>query len=215
MSLDQEKDIKNDQLKNDEKESTTENNLNNPKEENKEDTIPVQPDGTLENYNIHSTMASLTLENLKVEEPKKKSEKIKSIPIDTSTAVLKQDEIPVNETLNQLNLPNDSTKNEDEKTSNSNQNLSFMQRTRSWMSSMWTNVKNYNYGKYNIFKRTEMEDVLDAHGNHMKIPKNRKQKELKRIKTDNKEEGGLKHGNINYEGYYPSSNINVFSGYPF
>ena len=90
-----------------------------------------------------------------------------------------------------------------------------MQRTKSWMSNMWTNVKNYNYGKYNIFKKTEMEDILDAHGNHMKIPKNRKEKELKRIKTDNKEGSGLKYGNINYEGYYASSNINVFSGYPF
>jgi hypothetical protein len=210
MSLDQEKDIKDEQKNNDGTNKTTENNIKIEKEKNKEDTIQEQPDETLENYNIHGTVQSLTLEHFQDEEPKK----IKNTPVDVSTAVLKLDEIPVNETLNQLNNPADNTKKEEGKTDNT-QKLSFMQRTKSWMSNMWTNVKNYNYGKYNIFKKTEMEDVLDAHGNHMKLPKNRKEKELKRIKTDNKEGSGLKHGNINYEGYYASSNINVFSGYPF
>ena len=210
MSLDQEKDIKDEQKNNDGTNKTTENNIKIEKEENKEDTIQEQPDETLENYNIHGTIQSLTLEHFQDEEPKK----IKNTPVDVSTAVLKLDEIPVNETLNQLNNPADNTKKEEGKTDNT-QKLSFMQRTKSWMSNMWTNVKNYNYGKYNLFKKTEMEDVLDAHGNHMKLPKNRKEKELKRIKTDNKEGSGLKHGNINYEGYYASSNINVFSGYPF
>ena len=206
MSLDQEKDIKDEQLKNKGEYTTTISNLKMP-----EDTNPVQPDETIDNYNTHTTIENLNLDHFQKEEPKK----LKNIPVDVSTAVLKQDEIPVNETLNQLNNQANNTKKEDGKADNTSQNLSFMQRTKSWMSNMWTNVKNYNYGKYNIFKRTEMEDVLDAHGNHMKIPKNRKEKELKRIKTDNKEGSGLKHGNINYEGYYASSNINVFSGYPF
>ena len=206
MSLDQEKDIKDEQLKNKGEYTTTMSNLKMP-----EDTNPVQPDETIDNYNTHTTIENLNLDHFQKEEPKK----LKNIPVDVSTAVLKQDEIPVNETLNQLNDPANNAKKEDGKADNTSQNLSFMQRTKSWMSNMWTNVKNYNYGKYNIFKRTEMEDVLDAHGNHMKIPKNRKEKELKRIKTDNKEGSGLKHGNINYEGYYASSNINVFSGYPF
>jgi len=206
MSLDQEKDIKDEQLKNKGEYTTTMSNLKMP-----EDTNPVQPDETIDNYNTHTTIENLNLDHFQKEEPKK----LKNIPVDVSTAVLKQDEIPVNETLNQLNNQANNTKKEDGKADNTSQNLSFMQRTKSWMSNMWTNVKNYNYGKYNIFKRTEMEDVLDAHGNHMKIPKNRKEKELKRIKTDNKEGSGLKHGNINYEGYYASSNINVFSGYPF
>ena len=206
MSLDQEKDIKDEQLKNKGEYTTTMSNLKMP-----EDTNPVQPDETIDNYNTHTTIENLNLDHFQKEEPKK----LKNIPVDVSTSVLKQDEIPVNETLNQLNNQANNTKKEDGKADNTSQNLSFMQRTKSWMSNMWTNVKNYNYGKYNIFKRTEMEDVLDAHGNHMKIPKNRKEKELKRIKTDNKEGSGLKHGNINYEGYYASSNINVFSGYPF
>ena len=206
MSLDQEKDIKDEQLKNKGEYTTTMSNLKMP-----EDTNPVQPDETIDNYNTHTTIENLNLDHFQKEEPKK----LKNIPVDVSTAVLKQDEIPVNETLNQLNSQANNTKKEDGKADNTSQNLSFMQRTKSWMSNIWTNVKNYNYGKYNIFKRTEMEDVLDAHGNHMKIPKNRKEKELKRIKTDNNEGSGLKHGNINYEGYYASSNINVFSGYPF
>ena len=206
MSLDQEKDINDEQLKNKGEYTTTVSNLKIP-----EDTNPVQPDETIDNYNTHGTIENLNLENFQKEEPKK----LKNIPVDVSTAILNQDKIPVKETLNQLNNPANNTKKEDVKADNTSQNLSFMQRTKSWMSNMWTNVKNYNYGKYNIFKRTEMEDVLDAHGNHMKIPKNRKEKELKRIKTDNKEGSGLKHGNIDYEGYYVSSNINVFSGYPF
>ena len=217
MSLGQEKDIKEEQIKNEEKD-VAENNQKiskeENKEENKEDTNPEQPEETIDNYNTHTTIACLNLDRFKDEEPKKNSSIKNNKPIDVSTAELKHDEIPVNETLNQLNNPND-TKNEDAKTGNTNQNLSFMQRTKSWMSNMWTNVKNYNYGKYNIFKKTEMEDILDAHGNHMKIPKNRKEKVLKRIKTDNNEKSGLRHGNINYEEYYASSNINVFSGYPF
>ena len=224
MSLNQEeKDKKVEEIENGEKEKKAENELTKEikisKEEKYEDINPVQPDETLENYNIQTTLANLNI-NFENEEPKdtlgkiKNNTKIKDIPIDVSTAVLNNDENPVNGTINQLNIPAN-TSNEDKRADNANQNLSFMQRTKSWMSNMWTNVKNYNYGKYNIFKKTEMEDILDAHGNHMKIPKNRKEKELKRIKTDNKEGSGLKYGNINYDGYYTSSNINVFSGYPF
>jgi hypothetical protein len=222
MSLNQEdKDIKVEEIENGEKEKKAENELTKEIKISKEDEDinPVQPDETLENYNIQTTLADLKI-NFENEEPKdtlgkiKNNMKVKDIPVDVSTAVLNNDEIPAHETINQLNIP-PNKKNEDKTADNTNQNLSFMQRTKSWMSNMWTNVKNYNYGKYNIFKKTEMEDILDAHGNHMKIPKNRKEKELKRIKTDNKEGNGLKYGNINYEGYYASSNINVFSGYPF
>jgi hypothetical protein len=72
MSLDQEKDIKDEQLKNDGKDTTIENNLKIPKEENKIDTIPEQPDETVENYNTYGTMAGLNLEHFQNEVPKKK-----------------------------------------------------------------------------------------------------------------------------------------------
>ena len=80
------------------------------------------------------------------------------------------------------------------------------------MSNIWGNVKNYDYSKYNIFKKVEMEDCLDAHGNHIKRPKNRK-KELKKKVEDN--EDFKKYNNLNYDRYFLSSNSNVFAGYPF
>ena len=50
-------------------------------------------------------------------------------------------------------------------------NLSFMQKTKTWIGKTWTNIKNYDYSKFNIFKKEEMEECLDAHGNPIKIPK--------------------------------------------
>ena len=107
-----------------------------------------------------------------------------------------------------VSLENDANKENDNR---DNQNQSFMQRTKSWMSNIWTNVKNYNYR--NILRKTEMEDVLDAHGNHIKLPKNRKEKILQKKKNNG--ESNLKYGDINYNTYYISSNVNVFYGYPF
>ena len=57
-----------------------------------------------------------------------------------------------------------------------------MQRTKSWMSNMWTSVKKFDYGKYNIFKRTEMETILDAHGFPMRVPKRREEKKKEETK---------------------------------
>ena len=117
------------------------------------------------------------------------------------------------ESLAQLNITKINNESNDIKKNNNSTNpkQSYMQRTKSWMSNIWTNVKNYNYR--NIFKKTEMEDVLDAHGNHIKLPKNRKEKTLNKIKNNG--ENYIKYGDINYNTYYASSNVNVFYGYPF
>ena len=113
--------------------------------------------------------------------------------------------------MNQLNNQNSNGEKIKQK---GNLNQSFMQRTKSWMSNMWTNVKNYDYGKYNIFKKTEMEDCIDAHGNHIKIPKNTNKKEIHRKKDNN--EDFKKYNNLNYNRYYyTNSNANIFAGYPF
>ena len=131
--------------------------------------------------------------------------------IDHSTLVLSNKEFPENSIVNQLNNQNSNGEIIKQK---ENANQSFIQRTKSWMSNMWTNVKNYDYGKYNIFKKTEMEDCIDAHGNHIKIPKNTNKKEIHRKKENN--EDFKKYNNLNYNRYYyTNSNANVFAGYPF
>ena len=135
--------------------------------------------------------------------------------LDISTLILNRDESQAhnNNVLNQLNNENEQEDNKEKKEENKNPNQSFMQRTKSWMSNIWVNVKNYNYGKYNIFKKVEMEDCLDAHGNHIRIPKNRSKKVLKKKEED--DEDFMKYNNLNYNRYFSSTNSNVFAGYPF
>ena len=131
--------------------------------------------------------------------------------IDGSTLALANKDYPENNIVNQLNNQN---LNGEKIKQKGNLNQSFMQRTKSWMSNMWTNVKNYDYGKYNIFKKTEMEDCIDAHGNHIKIPKITNKKEIHRKKDNN--EDFKKYNNLNYNRYYyTNSNANIFAGYPF
>ena len=48
---------------------------------------------------------------------------------------------------------------------------SLMQKTKTWFSKAWQNIKNYDYSKLNIFKGEEMVECLDAHGLPMQIPK--------------------------------------------
>ncbi len=135
-----------------------------------------------------------------------------------STLTLKKDENEYqnnNNILNQLNNQNKENKNNDKeitKNENKKPKQNFYQKTKTWVSNIWGNVKNYDYSKYNIFKKVEMEDCLDAHGNHIKRPKNRK-KELKKKVEDN--EDFKKYNNLNYDRYFLSSNSNVFAGYPF
>ena len=210
MSLNQEKEIK---KENEEKTSNSNNQNNNEK--------PSEPLDTVENNDIETTEAYFNLKEIENNQQQKNLEKAKedkikepnNKSIDYSTLVLKKDEINMKESLVELNIKK--TKNEineikkNDISTNPNQN--FMQRTKSWMSNIWSNVKNYNYR--NMFKKTEMEDVLDAHGNHIKLPKNRKEKTLNKIKNNG--ENYIKYGDINYNTYYASSNVNVFYGYPF
>ena len=118
-----------------------------------------------------------TLENLKVnfksenpknnENPKNDDKNIKpkkETIIDTSVLALKDDELKNNEIINEINQP----KTQEEKIA---KKPNFRQRTKSWFGKVWKNVKNYDYSKFNIFKKEEMEECLDAHGFPMKIPK--------------------------------------------
>ena len=160
------------------------------------------------NFNLNGD-----LENAKPNNQNKKNNitnSNKNIDVSTSNLVLKNNENPEKNILNKLNERNSNNNGIKE----NSLNQSFMQRTKSWMSNIWTNVKNYDYGKYNIFKKPEMEDCIDAHGNHIKIPKNSSKKEIYRKKENN--EDFKKYNNLDYNRYYfTDSNINIFSGYPF
>ena len=63
---------------------------------------------------------------------------------------------------------------------------SLMQKTKTWFSKAWQNIKNYDYSKLNIFKGEEMVECLDAHGLPMQIPKRVLQQ--KKNKEDEKKE---------------------------
>ena len=63
---------------------------------------------------------------------------------------------------------NASNRNNDEKKP---EKKSFVKNAKSWIGKTWQNIKNYDYSKLNIFKQEEMEEILDAHGFPMKVPK--------------------------------------------
>ena len=84
--------------------------------------------------------------------------------IDNTITVLNNEE-DKNSTINNLNVSN---KNNDEKNT---EKKGFFQNAKSWIGKTWQNIKNYDYSKLNIFKQEEMEEILDAHGFPMKVPK--------------------------------------------
>ena len=110
-------------------------------------------------------------------------DKNKSNFIETSVVTLKSNYDNNNDgDLNQINNEDIQSKTTND-TNNNNTNVnstkkSFIHRTKSWMSNIWTNIKNYDYGKFNIFRGPEMEDILDAHGLPMRVPKKKHKKIL-------------------------------------
>ncbi len=86
-------------------------------------------------------------------------------PIDKSTIQLN---VTNNQILDNLNNPIANEEN-----NNNNKKSGFFSKTKSWLGKAWTNIKNYDYSKLNIFKGEEMEECLDAHGFPIKIPKRR------------------------------------------
>ena len=195
-----------------EKENKNGEEIKNDKEKNSQPEDNNDNDNDNDNNKYSTTEANLNIKpNLKEKDENTNNKNIKKGKnnIDNSTLILfdkKSQE--KNDALNQLNNQVEQNKNTD------TNNQSFIQRTKSWMSNMWVNIKNYNYGKYNIFKRTEMEDCLDAHGNHIKIPKNRTNKKLEK-KNEDYDEDFKKYNNLNYDRYFSATNVNAFSGYPF
>ncbi len=58
-----------------------------------------------------------------------------------------------NEIINNLNSNDKSEKKMTKK------NLSFMQKTKTWIGKTWTNIKNYDYSKFNILKKKKWKNV--------------------------------------------------------
>ena len=85
-----------------------------------------------------------------------------------------------------------------------------MQKTKTWIGKTWTNIKNYDYSKFNIFKKEEMEECLDAHGNPIKIPK-KKHKTIPNKENQNQNQIYL----FTLDNNYYKANMNILSGYPF
>ena len=127
------------------------------------------------NYNIESIESSL---NLKINnEPKNKNNNQNEL--DNNINLKTQEDINPDKTIVPLNnigeTPND-TLNKLNISKIKNQEIiqnkpSLMQKTKTWFSKAWQNIKNYDYSKLNIFKGEEMVDCLDAHGFPLKIPK--------------------------------------------
>ena len=204
MSLEDNKEVNENKEENKKEEEIINKEKNNVEFEDKEEDDKGEE---TKNYFLINKNENKEMELL---DDKENKTNIKNRNIDASTLVLKNNDSIGNNNLSQLNKENPEIK----KNENNNLNQSFMQRTKSWMSNMWNNVKNYDYGKYNIFKKTEMEDCLDAHGNHIQIPKNREKKTIIKVK-ENKDEDFMKYNNLDYNRYYSNYNANVFSGYPF
>ena len=160
--------------------------------------------------NEHTRNPSLL--NFITENNDKKKEKEGNIPkdnLDISTNTLKKEDINNNNILNKLNNNNNNISN-DQNNNPNKQKANLYQRAKTWIGNMWTSIKSYDYSKYNIFKKEEMEDCLDAHGNHIKIPK---KKHSKKINQEDKKVD-KKEVKLNYP-IYNSINMNVYSGYPF
>ena len=127
-----------------------------------------------QNTNINNQDNNIdSIINLKIDNnnqnPKNNNNDIESnkeMNIDQSLNALKNERFE-NETISKLNVKNQP----DNKLTEKKQGI--MQNTKSWISKTWSNIKNYDYSKWNIFKGEEMEEILDAHGFPMKIPKRR------------------------------------------
>ena len=152
--------------------------------ENKSETKENDPEN---NYNINCIESSL---NLKINtEPNNQNE------LDNNINLKTQEDINPDKTIVPLNnigeTPND-TLNELNISKIKNQEIiqnkpSLMQKTKTWFSKAWQNIKNYDYSKLNIFKGEEMVECLDAHGFPMQIPKRvLQQKKIKKRKKKNK-----------------------------
>ncbi len=137
--------------------------------------------------NFISTVSNLKIEDMKEKienEKEEKEEKIdveekkpdkineknekNDINIDKSALALKQDE--KNDIISNLNKEKEPEPEKEVKPQPSKMKR-YYQATKNFFYNSWKKVRNYNYSRYNVFKKEEMVECLDAHGFTMRLPK--------------------------------------------
>ena len=137
--------------------------------------------------NFISTVSNLKIEDMKEKiesEKEEKEEKIdveekkpdkineknekNDINIDKSALALKQDE--KNDIINNLNKEKEPEPEKEVKPQPSKMKR-YYQATKNFFYNSWKKVRNYDYSRYNVFKKEEMVECLDAHGFPMRLPK--------------------------------------------
>ena len=137
--------------------------------------------------NFISTVSNLKIEDMKEKienEKEEKEEKIdveekkpdkineknekNDINIDKSALALKQDE--KNDIISNLNEEKEPEPEKEVKPQPSKMKR-YYQATKNFFYNSWKKVRNYDYSRYNVFKREEMVECLDAHGFPMRLPK--------------------------------------------
>ena len=137
--------------------------------------------------NFISTVSNLKIEDMKEKienEKEEKEEKIdveekkpdkineknekNDINIDKSALALKQDE--KNDIVSNLNKEKEPEPENEVKPQPSKMKR-YYQATKNFFYNSWKKVRNYDYSRYNVFKKEEMVECLDAHGFPMRLPK--------------------------------------------
>ena len=155
--------------------------------ENKSETKENDPEN---NDNIEGIESSLNLK-IKTESKNKNNNQNE---LDNNINLKTQEDINPDKTivpLNNIGETANDTLNELNISKIKNQEIiqnkpTLMQKTKTWFSKAWQNIKNYDYSKLNIFKGEEMVECLDAHGFPMQIPK--KALQQKKNKEEEKKE---------------------------
>ena len=148
------------------------------KEEKTENGTEINFIGTVSNLKIEDMKEKNENEKEEKEEKidveEKKPDKINEknekndINIDKSALALKQDE--KNDIVSNLNKEKEPEPEKEVKPQPSKMKR-YYQATKNFFYNSWKKVRNYDYSRYNVFKKEEMVECLDAHGFPMRLPK--------------------------------------------
>ena len=148
------------------------------KEEKTENGTEINFISTVSNLKIEDMMEKIENEKEEKEEKidveEKKPDKINEknekndINIDKSALALKQDE--KNDIISNLNKEKEPEPEKEVKPQPSKMKR-YYQATKNFFYNSWKKVRNYDYSRYNVFKKEEMVECLDAHGFPMRLPK--------------------------------------------
>ena len=148
------------------------------KEEKTENGTEINFISTVSNLKIEDMKETIENEKEEKEEKidveEKKPDKINEknekndINIDKSALALKQDE--KNDIISNINKEKEPEPENEVKPQPSKMKR-YYQATKNFFYNSWKKVRNYDYSRYNVFKKEEMVECLDAHGFPMRLPK--------------------------------------------